>query len=91
MTSAAAAPQKDGETCDKSSLLKTGDMSNGRCKELQQLWTIYKLLRAAPEVLVDCLDNNDDNNSWLEFRRAAEQQSLAQILQHWSITSSDIK
>jgi hypothetical protein len=91
MTSAAAAPQKDGETCDKSSLLKTGDMSNGTCKELQQLWTIYKLLRAAPEVLVDCLDNNDDNNSWLEFRRAAEQQSLAQILQHWSITSSDIK
>ena len=85
MTAASAAPQRDGE------LVKSDDTNNGSNKDTQQLWTIYKLLRSAPQVLVDCLDNNEDSNSWLEFRRAAEQQSLVHILQDWSIPSSNIK
>lgn len=84
MTAASAAPQRSGETRSDSSNVKSKNTASiGNTKELQQLWTIFGLLRAAPEVIVDCIDNNEDTNSFLEFRRAAEQQSLSQILQDW--------
>lgn len=79
MVAAAAAPQMNDASIN-------GDDSY---KNTLQVWTIFELLRAAPEALSSCAVDNDDSHegeteSFLEFKRAAEQQSLAQILEDWS-------
>jgi hypothetical protein len=78
MTAAEAAPQV--------SATPVLDSSKDSPKDMLQLWTVFELLRAAPEVLLNCRgEQNEDTDSWLEFRRAAEQQALGQILlQDWS-------
>lgn len=78
MTAATAAPQMQDVASSRSITYK----------DYSQIETIFELLRAAPEVLSNRLDdenNNEETESFLEFRRAAEQQSLSQILQHWPV------
>ena len=82
MTAAAASPQNGYAPLVESAVAKSEKVVDPQ-KDLLKLRTIFELLRASPEVLFECLGNNDETDSWLEFRRAAQQQSLTNILQHF--------